>query len=61
MNVSYRFSKFLDVSMFLGSKNPLADIFTELPCLGHVHVNVTSCHVIHVSRVPCYVMLRHVT
>ena len=46
------FRNFLTIHVF-GVKESIADISTELPCLGHV----TSCHVIHVSRV----MLRHVT
>ena len=46
------FRNFLTIHVF-GVKESIADISTELPCLGHV----TSCYVIHVS----HVMLRHVT
>ena len=34
MNVSYRFLKFLDYSCFWGVKESIADISTELTCLG---------------------------
>ena len=70
------FRNFLTIHVF-GVKESIADISTELPCLGHVtscyvmsrnsrqvtscYVMITSCHVISPYLMSCHVMSRHVT
>ena len=68
------FRNFLTIHVF-GVKESIADISTELPCLGHVTScyvmsrnsrksrHVTLCHVISpyvMSAASCHVMSRHV-
>ena len=66
------FRNFLTIHVF-GVKESIADISTELPCLGHVTScyvmsrnsrksrHVTSCHVISPYLMSCHVMSRNVT
>ena len=66
------FRNFLTIHVF-GVKESIADISTELPCLGHVTScyvmsrnsrksrHVTSCHVISPYVMSCHVMSRNVT
>ena len=61
------FRNFLTIHVF-GVKESIADISTELPCLGHVTLrnsrksrHVTSCHVISPYVMSCHVMSRNVT
>ena len=66
------FRNFLTIHVF-GVKESIADIYTELPCLGHVTScyvmsrnssksrHVTSCHVISPHVMSYHVMSRNVT
>ena len=66
------FRNFLTIHVF-GVKESIADISTELPCLGHVTScyvmsrnsrksrHVTSCYVMSLNFTLSHVMPRHVT
>ena len=66
------FRNFVTIHVF-GVKESIADISSELPCLGHVTScyvmsrnsrksrHVTSCHVISPYVMSCHVMSRNVT